>query len=71
MKVIKERNDYFPTGEIWLVFDQNNGHPGSKQYVWWFRTKKEANEHIRHCKRTDKGFGVNVSAPTLWKDGSK
>lgn len=31
---------------VWLVFDMSNGDRGSKRYVWWFDTKKQAKDHI-------------------------
>lgn len=65
MKIIKKHGDYFPSEDIWLVFDQGNGHPGSYQYTWWFRTEKEALVWIRHHKKVKNGY--NVSKPTRWR----
>lgn len=30
---------------IWLLFDLDNGHRGSRHYVWWFDSRKEAREY--------------------------
>lgn len=32
---------------IWLLFDIDNGNSGSKHYVWWFDTRKQAREYKR------------------------
>ena len=70
-KVISQHGEYFPKGPIWLVFDLSNGDKDTKQYVWWFRRRKLAQEWIReHCKDPDH---YNVSVPSRWsmdiKDG--
>lgn len=59
-----KQSGYIPDGPVWLVFDLCNGHPGSQQYVWWFRTRKEARDHIKHVSKTP--HGVEYSAPQLW-----
>jgi hypothetical protein len=33
---------------IWVVFDLDNGHEPSKHYCWWFNTRKDARNHIKH-----------------------
>ena len=58
---------YDPRFPIWLVFDLSNGHPGSRQYVWWFRTRREAIEHKRKQEsdpRNAKLSPVRRFAPT-------
>ena len=57
-------SDYIPQTEAWLVFDLNNGHPGVRQYVWWFRTRKEARDHIREQRSNPRN--ARLSAPTRW-----
>ena len=55
---------YIPDCPVWLVFDLMNGHPGIKQYVWWFRTRKEAFAHIRHVSKMK--YGTEYSDPILF-----
>ena len=48
----KSATDRIPAeGEIWLVFDLDNGHAPHKNYVWWFETKELALEHIKWQKK--------------------
>jgi hypothetical protein len=47
---------------VWLLFDLNNGHEGSKRYVWWFDTKKQASDFKREHKT--KPNAATLSAPT-------
>lgn len=35
----------------WIVFDMDNGDPGSHRYVWWFPTRREAREKVREHER--------------------
>lgn len=45
-------SDRIPTdGEIWLVFDLDNGHAPHKNYVWWFTAKDLALKHIGWQKK--------------------
>ena len=30
---------------IWVLFDESNGHPESRQYVWHFASRQLAREH--------------------------
>ena len=57
-------NDYIPTKEAWLVFDLSNGHPGSRQYVWWFRSRQEARDHIYRQRRMPNS--AKLSGPQRW-----
>lgn len=37
---------FLPKGKfVWLLFDTANGDELSKRYVWWFDTKKAAQEY--------------------------
>ena len=62
-KIIKNR-EYLPEGHIWIMFDLSNGHPGSHQYAWWFRTKREALAHKKHINKLK--FHADISEPQLW-----
>lgn len=57
--------EYFPNKPIWLVFDQSNGHKPSRRYVWWFDTKKQANEWIK--EHLDNANAYDISEPVRWK----
>jgi hypothetical protein len=46
---------------VWLVFDMSNGDKLSKRYVWWFDTKKQANEHIKWQRKQK--WCATLSAP--------
>lgn len=37
-------------GEVWLVFDLTNGHPGSHRYCNCFESKELAQQHIKHIR---------------------
>ena len=54
-KIFFRLKDGHPPAVAWLLFDVSNGHDGSKNYVWWFETRKKArsfkNDHLRR-KRT-------------------
>lgn len=66
-KIIKKHTNYIPTKPIWLIFDCGNGHEGSRRYVWWFDTKKEAKYWSkRHIKENSK-FGYDISLPIKFK----
>jgi hypothetical protein len=32
---------------MWVLFDRDNGNPGSHRYLWWFRSRASAQEHKR------------------------
>lgn len=63
------KNDYIPEKEAWLVFDLSNGHPGVRQYVWWFRTRQEARDHVK--KQHSNPKNARLSAPQKWVKGIK
>ncbi len=58
--------EYLPTKPIWLVFDMANGGASTRRYVWWFDTKKKANEWIEQHLTNNK-HAYDVSQPVRWK----
>jgi hypothetical protein len=32
---------------IYVCFDKSNGHKGGRRYLWWFNTKKEAQDQYK------------------------
>jgi len=34
--------------EMWVLFDMVNGDSMSRRYIWWFRTRAMAREHMKH-----------------------
>lgn len=46
---------------VWLLFDLDNGHEGSKRYVWWFDTKRQAADFKREHRK--KPFAASLSVP--------
>lgn len=36
----------YPT-KMWVLFDISNGHYPHKNYMWWFTSRKKAQEHKR------------------------
>jgi hypothetical protein len=64
-KIKKDYGEYFPKKEIWMVFDQSNGHKGSNRYVWYFDTEEEAWEWIKFHVKDNRHY--DVSYPTKWK----
>jgi hypothetical protein len=59
--------EYFPNKPIWLVFDQSNGHKPSRRYVWWFDTKKDADEWTKEHLENKSGHAYDISKPVRWK----
>jgi hypothetical protein len=35
------------TSTIWVLHDQSNSNPNSKNYLWWFETEKLAKEFLQ------------------------
>lgn len=59
------KNDNTPKSKVvWMVFDLDNGHEPSKHYCWWFNTRQNARDHIRHQK-THK-YAATLSSPSKW-----
>jgi hypothetical protein len=46
---------------VWLVFDLDNGHEPSKHYCWWFNTRQNARDHIKHQKKNR--YAARLSGP--------
>lgn len=57
----RTRQGAIPSGACWLVFDLDNGNPGSRQYVWWFETRQAAREHIAWQKAQE--YSAELSRP--------
>jgi len=34
--------------KIWILIDSSNSNPNSSNYLWWFETKKIAEDFIKH-----------------------
>ena len=34
--------------KFWILIDLSNGDENSRQYLWWFESKKKAKEHRKH-----------------------
>jgi hypothetical protein len=32
-------------GNMWVLFDMDNGDPSSRRYLWWFETREKARAH--------------------------
>lgn len=30
---------------LWILIDRDNGHEGSRRYLWWFETRQQAIDH--------------------------
>ena len=58
-------NEYIPEKKAWLVFDLSNGHPRNRQYVWWFRSRQEARNHIN--RQIQIQHSAKLSSPQRWK----
>jgi hypothetical protein len=56
--------EYLPKKPIWLVFDKSNGHTGSRRYVWWFETKKQAIEWSKNHLKNKSAY--DISRPMKW-----
>jgi hypothetical protein len=58
-------NENLPKSNIiWVVFDLDNGHEPSKHYCWWFNTRKNARDHIKHQKTYK--YAAELSQPMKW-----
>ena len=52
-------NDNLPKSKnIWVVFDIDNGHEPSKHYCWWFNTRQNARDHIKHQRKNYSAAGL-------------
>lgn len=52
--------------QIWIMFDQSNGHSKGSTYFWVFGTKREALEHRRKVHKLKDS--VKLSYPQKIKE---
>jgi hypothetical protein len=46
-----------PTKTIWILIDTSNSNARSRNYLWWFETKKLAEEYKHWQNETYRGPG--------------
>lgn len=47
--------------DIWILFDLSNGDTGSKRYLWWFSTRKDALKYRRFHNKSK--YSAALSMP--------
>jgi len=65
------KNENMPKSySAWLVFDLDNGHEPSKHYCWWFNTRQNARDHIKHQKKYPNAATLSKPYKYLLEDHS-
>jgi hypothetical protein len=56
-----------PTDSIWILIDVCNGNPRSRNYLWWFETRKIAEEFKRHHNESPNPLKSTLFGPFHYK----